>query len=108
MYGGELLPVAAEEALVVPALDPVGLRTHVGRRHRFEVRRGELGPRVETTSFFAALVVEVGPDHDGLRDEGLALAAEAVVHDVAIQQDGVHEKVTEMVHFALMRASNCL
>ena len=99
MYGCELLAVAAEEALVVPALDPVGLRTHVGRRHRFEVGRGELGPRVETTSFFAALVVKVGPDHDGLRDEGLALAAEAVVHEVAVQQDSVHEEVTEKVHY---------
>ena len=44
-------------------------------------------------------MVEVGPGHDGLRDEGLALAAEAVVHEVAVQQDSVHEEVAKKVQY---------
>ena len=91
VHGCELL--AAEETLVVPALHPVGLGPHVGRRHRLEVRRGELGPQVQALPIVTAFVAEVLPDHDRLRDEGLALAAEAVVHEVAVQQDRVYEQV---------------
>ena len=91
VHGGKLL--AAEEALVVPALDPVGPRSHVGRRHRLQVRRGELGPEVEALPIVVALVAEVLPDHDRLRDERLALAAEAVVREVAVKQDRVYVEV---------------
>ena len=91
VHGGA--PLAAEEALVVPPLHPVGPRPHLGRRHRPEVRRGELGPRVEALPLVAALVAEVLPDHDRLRDERLALAAEAVVREVAVKQDRVYVEV---------------